>query len=74
MNKTEIVLMKKSDRVLVENGVEKNCPFCGRTYAFENKELGQIMYRNVSMVFIDKAKSIEVINCKECKNLIEIKT
>ena len=62
MNKTEIV---------IEDGEKRKCPFCNAIYAIENET--EVLYRNVSMVYIDKAKSLTSVKCKQCKQIVEIK-
>lgn len=62
------------EKIIIKDAVKRNCPFCGTMYAYENKELGQVVYRNVAFIFIDKAKSIETIKCKQCGNVVAINT
>lgn len=54
--------------IIIENGTKKKCPFCNSIYAIENKN--EILYRNISLVYVDKAKSIIAVKCKQCKQVI----
>lgn len=58
------------NEIIIENGEKRKCPFCNAIYAIDNGS--QILYRNVSLVYMDKAKSITEIKCKQCKNTIAI--
>lgn len=60
------------NEIIIENGQKRKCPFCNAIYAIENEN--EILYRAVSLVYIDKAKSIISVKCKQCKQMVEIKT
>lgn len=60
------------NEIIIEKGVKRKCPFCNAIYAIENND--EILYRNVSLVYIDKAKSLVTVKCKQCKQIVEIKT
>lgn len=60
------------NEIIIENGQKRKCPFCNAIYAIENET--EILYRAVSLVYIDKAKSITAVKCKQCKQMVEIKT
>jgi len=58
--------------IIIKEGVKRKCPFCNAIYAIENEK--EVLYRNVSLVYIDKAKNVTTIKCKQCKQIVEIKT
>jgi len=58
------------NEIIIENGQKRKCPFCNAIYAIENET--EILYRAVSLVYMDKAKSITEIKCKQCKNTVAI--
>jgi len=58
--------------IIIENGVKRKCPFCNSIYAIDNGN--EVLYRNISLVYLDKAKSITTVKCKQCKQIVEIKT
>ena len=60
------------NEIIIENGQKRKCPFCNAIYAIENEN--EILYRAVSLVYIDKSKSIISVKCKQCKQMVEIKT
>ena len=60
------------EKIIIEDGEHRKCPFCNTTYAIENDT--EVLYKNISMVYIDKAKSLQSIICRQCRNLVEIKT
>lgn len=60
------------NEIIIKNGIKRKCPFCHTIYAIENEN--EVLYRNVSLIYIDKAKSITSFRCKQCKQIVEIKT
>ena len=56
----------------IKNGVKRKCPFCNAIYAIENDT--EILYRGISLVYLDKAKNCQVVKCKQCKNIVELKS
>ena len=58
--------------IVIENGTKRKCPFCNTVYAIENDD--EILYRNISLMYLDKNKSVASIKCKQCKQVVEIKT
>lgn len=58
--------------IKIKDGKTHKCPFCQKVYAVEND--GEVLYKNISMLYLDKAKSIGTIICRQCRNIVEIKT
>jgi predicted RNA-binding Zn-ribbon protein involved in translation (DUF1610 family) len=58
-------------KIFIEDGTKNKCPQCGITYSFENDF--QILYRNITLFYFNKATKEEMIKCKQCKTLIDIK-
>ena len=63
--------MTEKNEIVIEDGIKRKCPFCNAIYAIESET--EILYRNVSMVYIDKSKSLVTVKCKQCKQVVEIK-
>lgn len=58
--------------IKIKDGQTRKCPFCGKVYAIENET--EVLYKNISMIYLDKAKSVGTLICRQCRNVVEIKT
>lgn len=54
--------------ITIENGKKHKCS-CNSIYAIENEN--EILYRNITLVYIDKNTKSLSVKCKQCKSMIE---
>jgi len=55
--------------IMVENGEKLKCPHCNTIYAIENDH--EILYRNITLLHLEKKTRQIQCKCKNCKELIK---
>jgi len=59
-----------SNGIYVENGKKHRCHKCKTTFAIEND--GEILYRNITLLYFNSTKREAEVKCKQCKTMLKL--
>lgn len=59
------------EKIFIDEGQKNKCPHCGITYSFENEN--EVLYRNITLFYLQKKTNDQKVKCKQCKAIIKIK-
>jgi hypothetical protein len=54
----------------IEDGKKIKCPNCNSIFAIENDE--EILYRSITLLYINRNNNTGKVKCKQCKHIISI--
>lgn len=60
-----------SYEIVIKDGEKQKCPNCNGIFAIKNDD-GEILYRNITLLYVNTVKKKGKAKCKQCKFSIQI--